>query len=148
MQFKIFTISVFDEQKTEEMNRFLRGNKIVNVEKQLLSLGSNAYWAFCVQYIGFETAERNIAEPKAKIDYKTVLDEKTFETFSKLRALRKKIAENDAVPAYAVFTDAELAEISKLAEITSQNLQTINGIGEKKVEKYGKQLCEIYNETT
>jgi superfamily II DNA helicase RecQ len=146
MQFKIFTISVFDEAKTEEMNRFLRGNKTVNVEKQLIQINDNVFWTFCIQYIGFEASnERTSSESKVKIDYKTVLDEATFEKFSRLRTFRKKIAEEDAVPAYAVFTDAELSEVAKLQEITEKNLLKINGIGEKKVEKYGKLLCEKYN---
>jgi ATP-dependent DNA helicase RecQ len=63
--------------------------------------------------------------------------------FSKLRIYRKQLAENDTVPAYAVFTDAELAEIAKLESITHKNLLTINGIDEKRVEKYGKQICEM-----
>jgi len=145
MQYKIFTISVFDEAKTDEMNRFLRGNKIVNVEKELIKINENAFWTFCIQYIGVETADgRDGARPvSTKVDYKTVLDEATFEKFSRLRAFRKKIAEEDAVPAYAVFTDAELSEIAKLEELTEKNLLKINGIGEKKVEKYGKLFCEM-----
>jgi len=144
MQFRIFTISVFDEAKADEMNRFLRGNKIVNVEKEFIKINENAFWAFCIQYIGGENDSRDGARPvSAKVDYKTVLDEATFEKFSRLRAFRKKIAEDDAVPAYAVFTDAELSEIAKLPEITEKNLLKINGIGEKKVEKYGKLFCDM-----
>ena len=144
MQFRIFTISVFDEEKADEMNRFLRGNKIVNVEKELIKINENAFWAFCIQYIGGENGSRDGARPvSTKVDYKSVLDEATFEKFSRLRAFRKKIAEDDAVPAYAVFTDAELSEIAKLPEINENNLLKINGIGEKKVEKYGKLFCDM-----
>ena len=82
-------------------------------------------------------------ERKEKVDYKNVLEAPVFEVFSKLRVLRKQIAENDAVPAFAVFTDAELASIAKLESITPKTLLTINGIGDKRVEKYGKLLCEM-----
>ena len=128
MQFKIFNIPVpGSEAEVEEMNRFLRGNRVVAVEKQLINVGNTS-----------ATGER-----KEKVDYRNVLDAPTFEIFSKLRVLRKQIADNDAVPAYAVYTDAELAEIAKLEAITPQSLLTINGIGEKRVEKYGKILCEM-----
>ena len=82
-------------------------------------------------------------ERKEKIDYKNVLEAHVFEVFSKLRVLRKQIAENDAVPAFAVFTHAELASIAKLESITPKTLLTINGIGDKRVDKYGKLLCEM-----
>ena len=127
------------------MNRFLRGNRIVAVEKQLVSVGDAPFWSFCVQYIYNSTGQSNTitGERKEKVDYKNVLDAPVFEVFSKLRVLRKQIAENDAVPAFAVFTDAELAEIAKLDTITPKNLLTINGIGDKRTEKYGKLLCEM-----
>jgi len=146
MQFKIFNIPVpGSEAEVEEMNRFLRGNRIVAVEKQLISIGNVSCWSFCVQYIVSSDIKPSSAqgERKEKIDYRNVLDAPTFEIFSKLRVLRKQIADNDAVPAYAVYTDAELAEIAKLEAITPQNLLTISGIGDKRVEKYGKILCEM-----
>jgi superfamily II DNA helicase RecQ len=147
MQYKIFTMSVFDEGRVEDMNRFLRGNKVVNVEKQLVTLADGAFWSFCIHYIGMENKDdRPTGEPKAKVDYKNVLDEPTFALFSKLRVFRKKIAENDAVPAYAVFTDAELSEIAKLEKITEKTMLSIQGIGEKKVEKYGKIVCSMLTE--
>lgn len=53
-----------------------------------------------------------------------------------------------AVPAYAVFTDAELAEMSRLNELTSQNVQKIEGIAEKRMNKYGVSLIEKYRKST
>ena len=145
MQFKIFNIPIPEsETSVEDMNRFLRGNRIVAVEKQLLSVGNITYWSFCIQYVtSSTTAEMIQGERKEKVDYKNVLEAPVFEVFSKLRVLRKQIAENDAVSAFAVFTDAELASIAKLETITPKTLLTINGIGDKRVEKYGKLLCEM-----
>ena len=145
MQFKIFTIPLFDDGQIEDMNRFLRGNKAVNVDKQLVTLnGSGAYWSFCVQYIGNAVAaNKEEFERKGKVDYKNELSEAAFAVFSRLRIYRKKIAGDEAIPAYAVFTDAELAEIARLDEITEKNMHSINGIGSKKMEKYGKQLCRM-----
>jgi superfamily II DNA helicase RecQ len=66
--------------------------------------------------------------------------------FSDLRELRKQIAANDAVPAYAVFTDEELAGIARLPELEAGKLISIKGIGDKKVQKYGKQLIDMYRQ--
>lgn len=149
MQYKVFTIPIMGgETVQEEMNRFLRGNKVVDVEKQLITINNNAYWSFCVQYIyGIENKIESNGERREKVDYKSVLDEATFARFSKLRAIRKQIAEQDAIPAYAVFTDAELAELAKLNELTEKSMLSVYGIGEKKVKKYGELLCQMMNDT-
>jgi superfamily II DNA helicase RecQ len=51
-----------------------------------------------------------------------VLDDATFKRFSALREIRKRVGQEDGVPAYAVFTDAELAEIDRIAEEKEINL--------------------------
>ena len=147
MQVKLFTIPLFDnEAELNEMNGFLRAQKVLTIDKQFVSVGENAYWSFCITYLQLSkqsTMAQN-AQRQNKIDYKEVLDVATFAVFSTLRTIRKQIAENEAVPAYAVFTDSELAEIAKLENIDVAHLQSIQGIGQKKAEKYGQVLCEQY----
>lgn len=138
MQIKIFSIPIGgDESAIEEMNLFLRANKIVDIRKELATIGGNSCWTFCITYILNNNPQAIKNNGENKIDYKEVLPPDIFERFSALRKLRKQIADNDAVPAYAVFTDAELAEIAKLDKLTLPALQNIPGIGKKKVEKYG-----------
>lgn len=147
MQMKLFTIPLFDnEAELNEMNGFLRAQKVLTIDKQFVSVGENAYWSFCITYLQLSkqsTMAQN-AQRQNKIDYKEVLDVATFAVFSTLRTIRKQIAENEAVPAYAVFTDSELAEIAKLENIDVAHLQSIQGIGQKKAEKYGQVLCDQY----
>lgn len=147
MQVKLFTIPLFDnEAELNEMNGFLRAQKVLTIDKQFVSLGENAYWSFCITYLQLSkqsTMAQN-TQRQNKIDYKEVLDVATFAVFSTLRTIRKQIAENEAVPAYAVFTDSELAEIAKLENIDVAHLQSIQGIGQKKAEKYGQVLCDQY----
>ena len=147
MQVKLFTIPLLDnETELNEMNGFLRAQKVLTIDKQFVSVGENAYWSFCITYLQLSkqsTMAQN-AQRQNKIDYKEVLDVATFAVFSTLRTIRKQIAENEAVPAYAVFTDSELAEIAKLENIDVAHLQSIQGIGQKKAEKYGQVLCEQY----
>ena len=78
------------------------------------------------------------------MDYKELLNESEFAIFSKLRACRKILAANDAVPAYAVFTDEELAGIARLPVLEVGKLIAIKGIGDKKVGKYGSQIIELF----
>ena len=151
MQIRIFTIPLFDNTElTEEMNAFLRGHKVLTLDRQQITLGEQAFWTFCVSYLPSQT-NSNMGQTQtkqAKTDYKEILDEETFAVFSQLRTLRKQLADKEGVPAYAIFTDAELSEIAKLEEIEPNKLKLIQGIGQKKVEKYGIALCEKYKKLT
>jgi superfamily II DNA helicase RecQ len=71
------------------------------------------------------------------VDYRQVLDASTFALFSRLRDLRKTLAEQENVPPYAVFTNEQLAEIAKRRCDSPAALGKINGIGTARVEKYG-----------
>jgi len=143
MQIKIFTIPVFDSN-SEEMNKFLRSHRILEVRQEFLQIQNSAYWSFCISYIQGEYANTYKGK-KEKVDYKSILDESTFAKFEKLRKIRRDIATKDAVPAYAVFIDAELAEMAKLSDLTENAIKGIKGIGIKRTEKYGKLLVEMYN---
>ncbi len=138
MQIKLFTIPIGDNgTAVEEINRFLRGNKILEVQNQLISNEHGAYWCFCVRYIE-RTFIPGSGTSKEKIDYKQILDEATFQKFSKLREIRKKVAADEGLPAYAVFTDEELAGLAKLETITEKTMLSVKGIGDKKVERFAK----------
>ncbi len=131
----------------EELNKFLRGNKVVDISKSLVQQGNLAYWSFCVTYlVGVPPKIQQLNDRKEKVDYKQVLDEAEFARFALLRTIRKQLADADAVPAFAVFTDSELAEMAKMNELTTKNLLSISGVGNKRVEKYGEQLCRIFTE--
>ncbi len=147
MQIKLFTIPVGDAGGlTEEVNRFLRSHKILEVESHLISNEKGAAWCFCVKYI--ESSWEFKPGEKPKVDYKEELDEATFAIFSKLREVRKQLALEDAVPAYAVCTDQELAAMAGLNELTINKLLTVKGFGEKKTEKYGLRLIQLYQKIT
>jgi superfamily II DNA helicase RecQ len=57
-----------------------------------------------------------------------------------LRRRRKAISAEAGVPAYAVFTDKELAGIAALENPQPADLKKIKGIGVKKVERFGVQI--------
>lgn len=145
MQYKIYTIPIFEGKSQEdEMNQFLRGHKIVTVEKQYSE--SNASWCFCITFIENSMSSITPQPKKDKIDYRKVLDEATFVRFAKLREARKQIAADEAIPAYSVFTNEELAEIAALEEYTVGCIKKINGIGEKRAEKYEERLFTLYKQ--
>lgn len=134
MRIKIFSIPVVGgDRLTQEMNAFFSSKKVLEVEKQLVSLGQSAFWSFCITYI-----EGSAPPPQEKIDYKEVLDAASFQRFARMREIRKRLAEEEGLPAYAIFSNREMAELAKIAELTDAAMQGIKGIGKKKVEKYGR----------
>lgn len=148
MQYKFFTIPVNNptKEKEEELNAFLLSHTIVETEKQLIKTETDAYWTFCIKYIANTSSiflSQN--EKKEKTDFKAILDEKTFDRFSRLREIRKQIANREAIPAYAVFTNDELIEIAKMEILNTQNMLQHSEIGNKKVEKYGEEMILEFN---
>lgn len=57
--------------------------------------------------------------------------------FERLKSLRKRLAERQSVPAYVVFSDAVLREMSADKPVTEKELLAISGVGEQKLKKYG-----------
>ena len=111
---KIFTVPVFDsDESVDELNKFLNSHRVIKIREEFNPKVSDGYWSFCVEYLqgGKNKSKSNNVE---KIDYKNILNEEQFKLFSEFRIIRKEIAKEEALPAYAVFTDKELADISIL----------------------------------
>ena len=147
MQIKVFDIiSLSDDNEIEIVNKFIRGHKVIDIDKQFyISTDNIAHWSLFITYLPAQNNPNPLSDKKGKIDYKEILSEEDFNKFTKLRAIRKQLAENEAIPAYAVFSDAELALISQLPNIELSLIKKISGIGEKRIEKYASLICESYN---
>ncbi|MBR3350467.1 MAG: DNA helicase RecQ [Solobacterium sp.] len=64
-----------------------------------------------------------------------------------LRKLRQQLAENEHVPAYVVFSDATLKQIAQRKPLTKGKLKEIQGMGKKKVNKYGARIIRTVKNT-
>jgi superfamily II DNA helicase RecQ len=154
MQIKIFTIPTIDAQDaTEELNTFLRSVRVLEIKKELVRLENGTFWSFCITYLPANLSPRDAStngnmNRREKVDYKQVLPEAVFSRFEQMRRIRKQLAEAEAIPAYAVFTDSELAEIAKSDTLSPSVLKSVQGIGTKKVEKYGTEFCRLFEELT
>jgi ATP-dependent DNA helicase RecQ len=59
------------------------------------------------------------------------------ELFERLRALRKRLADERKVPAYVVFSDRTLQAMAAQKPRTADGLLEIHGVGQKKLDEYG-----------
>ena len=57
--------------------------------------------------------------------------------FERLRALRKRLADEKDVPAFVVFGDASLREMAHYAPQSVQSFGAIGGVGDRKLATYG-----------
>ncbi|KAE9541983.1 ATP-dependent DNA helicase RecQ [Ursidibacter maritimus] len=66
--------------------------------------------------------------------------------FARLRFLRKQIADKENIPPYVVFNDATLQEMAEYLPRTEDEMLEINGVGERKLERFGELFLNLINE--
>jgi superfamily II DNA helicase RecQ len=140
MNDRIFSLSAAGDDTGEQvLNAFRHKNKVINVDRQFVAQGDSSYWRLCVSYQPASIVEQqNRNGKKPKIDDKEVLTELQFSHFSAFRDLRAKMTAQDCVPFYAVFTNAQLADMVQQQVQTAAQLKAIEGVGESKLERYGE----------
>ncbi len=110
----------------------------------------------------FKEAKVALTKPIAVTEIKPVVKEKrsrlkrtkttskaksaTSNLFERLRQLRYKIASEEGIPAYLVFSDATLKEIERERPLSESEFLSISGVGQRKLEVYGDEfMAEIMN---
>ena len=66
--------------------------------------------------------------------------------FTKLRELRKSIADSEDIAPFIVFNDATLSELARIQPRTSSQMLEISGIGDVKLSRYGQAFMEVIKE--
>ena len=66
--------------------------------------------------------------------------------FAKLRKLRKAIADEENIPPYVVFNDATLIEMAEQMPISASEMLSVNGVGHRKLERFGKPFLVMIKE--
>ncbi|PPQ28651.1 hypothetical protein CCR94_17160 [Rhodoblastus sphagnicola] len=134
-----------DAEASAALNQLLASHRIISVEKNFVQDGQTSFWAICVTYIDHAGASRPPAPAtkRGKVDYREILPETEFATFAKLRSLRKFLADREGVPAYALFTNEQLAAMVQRRVASMTALREIDGVGEARAEKYGEDFLAI-----
>ncbi len=142
MKLKFFAVPAHDPADTEaDLDRFLAGHRVLAVDRQLVPDRTATYWAICVSYLDGQAKAAPVK--RGKVDYREVLPAEEFRVFARLRSLRKTLAEREGVPAYALFTNEQLAAMVRQKIRTKDALGKIPGVGPARVEKYGPAFLEI-----
>ena len=86
----------------------------------------------------FNSAKRNHT-------IKALVSDDDAPVLSALKAKRRALAENAGVPAYIIFTDKTLVEMAQRRPVNLDEMSQINGVGTKKLEKFGTIFLAVIN---
>ena len=92
------------------------------------------------------SAKENKTASPAPLFTPTVFENEDEGLFEALRQLRKKLADQLAIPAYIVLSDKTLHLLALKKPGNMEAFGEISGIGEFKKEKYGKDFLAVINE--
>jgi ATP-dependent DNA helicase RecQ len=88
-----------------------------------------------------------LAVPKFKVSSatKNKYEPSSIDTklFAKLKHLRKQLADESNTPAYTIFSDAALADMTSRLPVTSAAFLQVTGVGEIKLERYGEPFTRL-----
>ena len=90
-----------------------------------------------------ERRRKKAQEPEALFSTPTTFGEENKDLFEELRLLRKRLADQQAIPAYIVLSDKTLHLIATQQPTSIEAFGEISGIGEYKKDKYGKEFVEL-----
>ncbi len=82
---------------------------------------------------------------KTKKKRKEVISTEHPVLFEELRELRMVLADQEDVPAFAIFKQSSLFELCKYLPTNKKELQQISGFGKVRTAKYGEEILEAIN---
>ena len=146
MKLQFFAIPAkWPEDAQQMLNAFCSQHRVMTLEKHFVDLGTESYWSICVTFIDGNNLplSAGAANRRDRIDYREVLGEKDFVIYAQLRNLRKSLSEQEGIPAYALFTNEQLAEMVTRRVRLESELANIEGIGKARLEKYGSAFLQV-----
>lgn len=84
--------------------------------------------------------------PKRKKSAATGVEAYDEALFDELRALRRRLAAARRLPPYVIFSDRTLHEMARRYPVTPAQMLRITGVGDAKLERYGKPFMEAIAE--
>lgn len=84
--------------------------------------------------------------PPARERRGQVLDREQSGLLDRLKATRNKLAQEENVPAYIVFSNAALADMAAKSPRSLEEFLEVSGVGQVKASKYGKYFLDVIEE--
>lgn len=125
-------LSAYTEKELTEQIQFL-------IAEQLLATEEGQYPTLKLNHQSIDVLKGNRKVQMSTLSVPTALDtDYNVELFEILRALRKRVAAEENVPPYVLFSDATLRDICRYFPGNKEEMLAIKGISERKFAKYGE----------
>lgn len=144
MNYRLFQYSLPAPPELEDLNAFLGAQRVAAVTHHIAAIAGGTMLVFVVETVG--AAAGGSGAGAGKVDYREQLSTAEFAVFSRLRDERKKWAEAEGIPVYAVFTNAQLAEMVKRRVRSAADLAKLEGLGPARMEKYAPRLLALLSD--
>ena len=146
MRLKIFTLMAdaagrFDES---ELAAFCESNEVLSVVEHFFEYAGTVRWALLLSYAdGRESKSRS---GQRRTPTTPNLAPELLPLYETLRTWRAARAQDERIPAFQVFSNAELAEICLRAPTTLSRLMELKGVGAEKKKRYGEDVLAIVSQ--
>lgn len=91
-----------------------------------------------------DSSEPRLSKPVKK--HSNGVSEEDSSLWDALRDCRKELADEHGIPPYMVFHDATLMEMMETHPRSTEQLLSISGVGQSKLDKFGKAFLKVINE--
>jgi len=131
------TYALMKQQSAQQISDFIE----FLITEEYLHMSEGAYPTLKVTHKGKKVLVGQEAVYKKQAMKREAIQENDA-LFEQLRAVRMKLAREQGVPPFVVFSDQTLKEMSAVQPKTEEELLHIKGIGAQKREKYGDVFLE------
>ncbi len=152
MQVRIFSLS-FDPAvrgfNDSELRDFIKDVEVISMSDHLLVRNESPYLILVLKYnpyaIGAAPQPQQPASNRTKPQepWKEMLTEADMGLFNLLREWRGQRCRKDGLPPYVLFTNVQLAEITKNRPQSLADLTKIDGVGKAKADRYGEEILAV-----
>ena len=142
MKVKVLKIRIDDRfQITDEaiVNDYLSRFEIVNMNAKLVA-DEITYWSVLIYY---NNKKNTVISSKNTVNSESELSEEEKIIYNKLKDWRADKAREAQLPAYIIFHNTHLMSIARHKPCTLNDLENVNGIEKRKVEKFDIEIIEV-----
>lgn len=127
---------------TDALNHFCVNKRILWQKVKFFTHQGKPFWSVFLEYES--VLEESLFDKKTKKEIDMYgLTQAGRLCLEKLKEWRKEKAEREGVPAFIIAKDSQFTQIIKKEIVTLEGLKQIHGFGDKKVQKYGKEITSL-----
>ena len=134
------------EKRIRDIINYLVLNEYILLTNSEFPVAKLTQKAKLVLFDGEKIIMKITKEEKKKIKPSKKITTESTELFSRLKALRYKLAQEKKVPAFVIFSDATLMDMCRKMPSNEEEFLEVSGVGQVKLKAYGKKFLDVLNE--